>query len=56
MLSDVDGWSSDSPLRVYPACEGATQDRLCRRTEDGDPGSRNAETRQSATILKRNTN
>lgn len=43
-------------LRVYPASEGASQDRLCCGSEDGDPGARDAETRQSAAILVRNAN
>lgn len=52
-------WLIDGPLcflRVYPASEGASQDRLCCRSEDGDPGSGDAETRQSAAILMRNAN
>lgn len=38
-------------VRVYPAGEGASQDWQCRRSEDGDPGARDAATRQSAEIL-----
>ncbi|KAG7229741.1 hypothetical protein INR49_012537 [Caranx melampygus] len=39
--------------RVYPASEGASQDRLCCCQADGDQSPGTARTRQSAALLKR---